>query len=1470
MVLVKTYKSLILFTLVLICSINFVKVFAASPACGVAIDPVSIQNASGSKSYPDPTAMTGVDWVRIEFKSCTKDNTGDAFFQSLEDYATIIDGYRNIGVNVLLIIDYMSYPDAANNVGAFAERAGFIAQRLGSGGMAYEIWNEPDLVHVGNLSAIEYAELLRATAGAIKSSSGATVITAGLASGDVGYLSLVKETMGSDWGDLIDGVGVHPYGKAPNTCKQYASTGDIESFVDNFYNTGGKPLWITEFGIDTSDNNAAKVYLECVYDYAQRQRSKLAVVIWFAWSDSMVAPFGLITSGGSKKAAYDSFFEKACGVSPTSPSFLTPVIWQADPGEGCAPPSGIGIGQQTEPRTIVGRVMMAGIDKEEYTVTAQGVTKLADIDPVGVEPATSMTKTVEKTNKPVTGATICAYQGTSWDTDMALGDKVRFLAKGSLDPTLKGWAYSDEDGYFSFKTELIRTPIDDGIYRIASYKFPEDDEGWLQFVAVFCGELRDLYVVPINAQMGAGEQKVFSFGKDACDSQRNSGVDDDTCDKNTTIYGDPMYVACDRVVTKSVQCPENFYYADRENILSCNPLSTIFGLKFLHQDEGKILSAPTATITDATYVGQDPQAVPKSDLASPESMEGRAGNNMPEVSSFSKLVSLYVFLIGSPFKWFDHTFYEPTDVSNFDCERLKACSGIISVELDGENINSQKCWGPTLSLNSSPRDSAVFFYNILKSLASPKASEGDYFGNVCTLNGEVKTFKDFQPSQFMANELKKLPGVVCDPSSSTYGDCLKNKLDIPCLDGGEGCLGPEYFPYNSLFALEFLGGEGNIFLRVAREAFGIKGDSYSVTDNPGGDNRRQTAYAENSSATTDMCDSDGKPCDSGPDCTVRCGAQVQNRTIFAWQAGRSNIANISAVVTTFNPRSVLAYMHEKRGESCTEETCGAFAAADMFKMPFANEAGTLAVANGLDTLQASSNVLGINNFSSSCGHYWHVGIPKATCAYNVNDGHMLNAINKWLVSLGDAISGMFDKEPDIPAWMPQVCRNTYHGVGYGGLVQLGCNALKTFSMIIDFHGGCDRQPDGSCIKDPGASNQNCWDFSSSGCRDHPDPGSGIDCKEYPWLCCKCDFRCIKEGTGNWFTGESCHYGDDNCKCKCGEPIQNCPGTLGVQVPLQTGLKEIAGRGLGSMLPNTNLLTVFLSPTFENTASTSGLGTINRSSCRAQLHTLSFSDPVLDVEHTGEAYNTQIGVAVYKVMKSKGATEYYDDFSDLMNANTRSAVGIPSFDNDDVAGISTQLIPGVVPDRPAPRLRTTFLDLKICDEYKDTPVSCSHNVKDIDTLIKDLAVSGQTADNIKRCYNYIVSKSCESTNMDPSFALANWIKFSEASTISTWDFGCSAFSKNNISDQFEGCFLQMGDILANSLQYAKCRNIAPIGVTSDKFMQVLDSGDSGCLTEGKYLNDTEYIETIKSLYKKINRDNRVLGSGSIVGKSDWSR
>jgi hypothetical protein len=270
---------------------------------GINLDPA---NPKGNPSSSEVRAI-GARWTRVEYKS----HLGTAFYDAR------IAALRSAGLKVLLIVDYASVPGKPSGTGTDAQWSAYLASfgsglrtlasHYGNGVDAWQIWNEPDLPPQPGydvyMPARHFGIMLRDSVSTLRQFSTRPIVTAGLASGDPGYLAQARDAAA---GLTVDAVAVHPYGqRAPDNWPNASwGFGNMSALFDR-YLVFGKPLWVSEIGVNTTDQAFEATYLKNVYDLARdRYAGRVVVVFWFCWSDGMVPPFGILDANQNPKPAY--------------------------------------------------------------------------------------------------------------------------------------------------------------------------------------------------------------------------------------------------------------------------------------------------------------------------------------------------------------------------------------------------------------------------------------------------------------------------------------------------------------------------------------------------------------------------------------------------------------------------------------------------------------------------------------------------------------------------------------------------------------------------------------------------------------------------------------------------------------------------------------------------------------------------------------------------------------------------------------------------------------------------------------------------------------------------------------------------------------------------------------------------------------------------------------------------------------
>ncbi|HOY70786.1 MAG TPA: cellulase family glycosylhydrolase [Methylotenera sp.] len=176
------------------------------------------------------------------------------------------------------------------NMQDYADAIGLMAKRYQGRVLAYEIWNEPNLIYfwhglpprttrndeygsfVSLNGAVEYAKMVVAAYRAVKSNDPQAVVLAGsIAGGDTDFLSVLYQNPQFKYS--FDAISMHPYTSeypgdnpkgtrfGPNECPQGAfsywcssvSVQRIRKILDA-KGQASKKIWFTEFGFSSSRN----------------------------------------------------------------------------------------------------------------------------------------------------------------------------------------------------------------------------------------------------------------------------------------------------------------------------------------------------------------------------------------------------------------------------------------------------------------------------------------------------------------------------------------------------------------------------------------------------------------------------------------------------------------------------------------------------------------------------------------------------------------------------------------------------------------------------------------------------------------------------------------------------------------------------------------------------------------------------------------------------------------------------------------------------------------------------------------------------------------------------------------------------------------------------------------------------------------------------------------------------------------
>lgn len=204
---------------------------------------------------------------------------------------------------------------------------------------AIEIWNEEDICpgpsFCPGVPDSAYAYLLRQSSLVIKTANAnIKVVMGGLASGNLGYVTNVKNTDPNVFLN-VDGLGLHPYGKSPDGwCAKGTDPGcngnelpfgDLATSILDYKNISSLPVWVTEIGQGTDDKVWQAEYLKRIFSVLSKPELQVPMVNWYAFIDTMTGGnglnnWGLFDSSGNIKPSGEAFSLITASTSTPTPT----------------------------------------------------------------------------------------------------------------------------------------------------------------------------------------------------------------------------------------------------------------------------------------------------------------------------------------------------------------------------------------------------------------------------------------------------------------------------------------------------------------------------------------------------------------------------------------------------------------------------------------------------------------------------------------------------------------------------------------------------------------------------------------------------------------------------------------------------------------------------------------------------------------------------------------------------------------------------------------------------------------------------------------------------------------------------------------------------------------------------------------------------------------------------------------------
>lgn len=212
------------------------------------------------------------------------------------DLITYISELSGIGVHTLMVMAAESFEGRGWWTVLSEAKAKY-------GGMVlWQLGNESDHESDSSwtMTQAQVSELLRV--GREVLGPDAFILGPGLASGQPSWAETV------DWRPA-NGIAVHPYGKrpTPDWPSPTWGTGYVGDLLDG-YKKFGKPLYVTEVGLSTTDQTEALQGEYCGRMMVSLEQ-KVVDAYWFCYGDAQVPKFGLVRTNNVKKPSYAAFQE---------------------------------------------------------------------------------------------------------------------------------------------------------------------------------------------------------------------------------------------------------------------------------------------------------------------------------------------------------------------------------------------------------------------------------------------------------------------------------------------------------------------------------------------------------------------------------------------------------------------------------------------------------------------------------------------------------------------------------------------------------------------------------------------------------------------------------------------------------------------------------------------------------------------------------------------------------------------------------------------------------------------------------------------------------------------------------------------------------------------------------------------------------------------------------------------------------
>jgi len=302
------------------------------------VNPVGVNlDALHPLGTPEPNRLGEMGWVRFGYNVSSNIGSTD-LVAAFNRYRPLAEQYKRAGYKVVFTTSHQTYGEGIRDfwpwnqmtdekwnrlIAVLNDMMAKIAQQWVLTGLVdvWQIWNEqdagPNATSSAPMAAHNYAKLLRGSIQAIRSvDPNVTIITGGHTGGPGSGAAYAAQVINSLPANLRpDGVALHPYGRGIFPGPPYAPFGHIDESIEAYSKVmPGKPLWITEWGVLDRNSDPPEYIMKYATDFIRYLKrtypDKVAVMIWYAWAESMHNGYGLVDRlSNPRSPLYEKFIQ---------------------------------------------------------------------------------------------------------------------------------------------------------------------------------------------------------------------------------------------------------------------------------------------------------------------------------------------------------------------------------------------------------------------------------------------------------------------------------------------------------------------------------------------------------------------------------------------------------------------------------------------------------------------------------------------------------------------------------------------------------------------------------------------------------------------------------------------------------------------------------------------------------------------------------------------------------------------------------------------------------------------------------------------------------------------------------------------------------------------------------------------------------------------------------------------------------